>query len=218
MIATESSQRRPYDNSQRRERAAETRERILVAGSELLQSSSIRDWRALTVQAVAQRAGVSERTVYRHFATERRLHDAVLHRLEEQTGIDLTTLRLEDVGEVAGRIFHHVSSYPLAPRTPDDATLAEAMQRQHHALLRVVATAAPGWSERERSIAAAVLDVLWSVGTYERLVMEWHLDTEDAIEGVGWVIGLVESAVRGGPPPSGRRPSGKAGRRTTGGC
>ena len=64
--------RRRYDNTLRRERAArDPGAQIAAAGAELLRSSSIRDWRALTVRGVAERAGVNERTVYRHFANER---------------------------------------------------------------------------------------------------------------------------------------------------
>src|ERR1700683_2616023 len=87
---TEREQARPdpagrsYDGTLRREQAAVTRERIVVAGSELLHRGSIRDWKRLTVRAVAERAGVSERTVYRHFGNERGLSDAVMHRLEEE--------------------------------------------------------------------------------------------------------------------------------------
>src|SRR5262245_43541623 len=55
--------RRRYDGTLRRQQAAETRERIVAAGSELLHGSPIRDWRALTVRAVAERAGVNQRTV-----------------------------------------------------------------------------------------------------------------------------------------------------------
>jgi AcrR family transcriptional regulator len=74
--------RRRYDSPVRRERAAQTRERILAAGAELLHGFPIWNWGALTVPAVATRAGVTERTVYRYFANERALRDAVLGRLE----------------------------------------------------------------------------------------------------------------------------------------
>ena len=75
--------RRPYDRTLRSQRAGETRQRIITAGSELLHRSSVRDWHELTVRAVANRAGVNERTVYRYFGNERGLRDAVMHRLEE---------------------------------------------------------------------------------------------------------------------------------------
>ena len=70
--------RRTYDNRARQEKAAQTRERIVAAGSELVHAFDTWNWRDLTFKAVAERAGVGERTVYRHFPTERHLHDAVM--------------------------------------------------------------------------------------------------------------------------------------------
>jgi AcrR family transcriptional regulator len=197
--------RRRYDSKLRRERATETRERIIAAGCDILHASSIRDWRALTIRAVAERAGVNERTVYRHFVNERGLRDAVMHRLEERAGVDLATLRLEDVGEVAARIFAHVASYPLDRRAPQDPTLVEANERQRAALLAAVEAKTPRWSADERLTAAAMLDVLWSVSAYERLVVDWGVESERAIDAVRWAIRLVEDAVREGPRPASRR-------------
>jgi AcrR family transcriptional regulator len=62
------------------------------------------------------RAGVNERTVYRHFPSERELHDAVMRRLEEEAGITLEELRLADIADATARVFAHVSSFPLVPR------------------------------------------------------------------------------------------------------
>src|SRR5580698_7026905 len=101
--------RRTYDGTLRRRRAAETRERIIAAGSELLHGSSVRDWRGLTIRAVADRAGVNERTVYRHFTNEQGLRDAVMQQFEDDAGIDLRGMQLEDVADVMARIFAHVS-------------------------------------------------------------------------------------------------------------
>jgi len=193
--------RRRYDTTLRRQQAAGTRERIVAAGSALLHRSPIRDWRSLTLRAVAERAGVNERTVYRHFANERALRDAVMHRLEEEAGIDLTGLRLEDVADVAARIFEHVSAYPRKARPPLDPTLTEASQRQRKALLGAVTAQAARWPEADRVVAAAMFDVLWSVASYERLVVDWQLDREGAIRGITWVVGLIEEAVRKGRRP-----------------
>jgi AcrR family transcriptional regulator len=195
--------RRAYDSTLRREKAAQTRRRIVVAGSELLHASHVRDWRVLTVRAVARRAGVNERTVYRHFANEQGLHDAVMHQLEHDAGIELDGMTLGDVTEVATRIFEHVSSYPLGPGPTLDPTLTEANRRQHEALLDAVAAHAGAWSEAERTMAAGMLDVLWSVAAYERLVRDWRLDPRQAIGAISWVIAMVEAAVREGRIPAG---------------
>ncbi len=193
---------RPYDGTLRRERAAETRERILLAGSELLHRTSVRDWKKLTVRAVAERAEVNERTVYRYFGSERGLRDAVMHRNEEQAGIELAGMQLEDIATVAAQIFEHVSQYPREPRPPLEPTLVDAKHRQRDALLGAIAARTEAWPEKDRVTAAAMFDVLWSVASYERLVVDWEIGHQQAIVGISWVIGLVEQAVREGRGPT----------------
>jgi AcrR family transcriptional regulator len=194
-LAEAAGARRSYDSTLRRQRAAETRERIIAAGSELLHGSSVRDWHGLTIRAVAERAGVNERTVYRHFTNEQGLHDAVMHQFEDEAGIDLRGMRLEDVADVTARIFAHVSSYPPDARQALDPTLLDAKQRQHEALLTAVAARAGTWSDEDRTVAAAVLDVLWSVASYERMVVDWQIEPAEATRGISWVIGLVRQAI-----------------------
>ena len=94
--------RRTYDNRARQEKAAQTRERIVTAGSELVHGFDTWNWRDLTFKAVAERAGVGERTVYRHFPTERHLHDAVMQRLESEAGISYEDVDLANLAEVTG--------------------------------------------------------------------------------------------------------------------
>jgi AcrR family transcriptional regulator len=206
VTATAVSPKRRYDNTLRRERANETRDRIVTAGAALVTASSLRDWRGVTIRAVADRAGVNERTVYRHFANERALRDAVMQRLEQAVGIDLEALDLEDVAGAAARMFRHLAGYPIK-RRPLDPTLAEANARQHDALLAAVSAQTPRWSDDDRSLAAAMLDVLWSLASYERLVRDWNLDSEEAIRGMTWVIDLVARAVRDRQRPPKREAS-----------
>jgi AcrR family transcriptional regulator len=196
-------ERRRYDSPLRRQRTAETRERIIAAGVELLHGFPVWNWSALTVRGVARRARVNERTVYRHFANERELREAVFSRLEEEARVDLERLELGNLQEVTARIFEYVSSFPLEPRTPRDPTLAAAGRRQREALLAAVAPSTRDWSEIDRALAAATLDVLWSLASYERLVADWKLDPKQAIRAVTWVIGLVEQAIRHGRRPGG---------------
>lgn len=193
---------RPYDASLRRQQAADRRERIVTAGSELLHTGSVRDWKRLTVRAVAERAGVSERTVYRHFGNERGLTDAVMHRLEQEAGIDLDGMGLDDIATVATRILDHVASYPMEPRPMLDATLVDANRRQKEALLTAVAGVADSWPEEQRVLVAALFDVLWSVEGFERLVGDWRIAPAEAIRGLAWVIGLLEQSVRAGQGPT----------------
>jgi hypothetical protein len=134
-----------------------------------------------------------------------------MQRLEDQVGVDLARLRLDDVADVTARIFRHVSSYPRDRRRPLDPTLGDANRRQHEALLAAVTDQTDGWPLADRMLAAAMLDVLWSVASYERIVVDWQLDNDDAVRAVTWVIGLVEDAVRRGrrPPRPKRATNGK---------
>ena len=193
--------RRKYESPLRRRQAAETRERILVAGSELVHSFSSWDLRELTVRAVAKRAGVNERTVYRHFSSDRELHDAVMRRLQEEAGIPLEGLELDEFATVVARLFAYLSSFAMAPRTPQDPTLVAVDERRRQALLGAVERATEGWSERDCEMAAALLDVLWNVGVYERLVAVWGLDTKRATRGVTGLIRLLVDAIRDGRRP-----------------
>lgn len=188
--------RRRYDSPVRRERAAETRERIVAAGVAILHEHAVWNWNALTVREVAQRAGVNERTVYRHFAGERELREAVMARLEHEAGVAPEDLRFDDLRAFTARVLGYVSSFPLDPRTTRDPMLMAAHDRLRDALLTAVQEGNAAWPPRDRTIAAAVLDVLWSVGSYERLVADWDLEPAEAISAVTWVMGLVEDAIR----------------------
>jgi AcrR family transcriptional regulator len=183
---------RRYNSPLRRQQAAETRQRIVIAGAELLHEYPTWNWRELTVRTVAKRSGVNERTVYRHFASERALRDAVLHRMRQEANVELSGMRLEDIASITSRILEYTSSFPVAPRTISDPTIAAANQRQREALLAAVTSSTKGWSSMDRRVTAAMFDVLWAVVTYERLVTVWGLEPEDAIRGITWVMGLIE--------------------------
>lgn len=195
--------RRRYDSPVRRRQVAERRARVVEAGAAIAREHPIWDWRALTVRAVARRAGVSERTVYRHFENERTLRDAVMHHLELESGVELDAMTLDDVHELAHRLLSYVRSFPLGARTPQDATLLAAGDRKRRAVLDAVERASESWEPGQQRIAAAVIDAMWSVGTHERLVGEWGLEPDDAATAAIWAIDLVRAAITDDhrPPP-----------------
>ncbi len=136
--------------------------------------------------------------MYRYYANERELRDAVIARLEDEAGITLEGLALDDIAEHTARILEYVSSFPLASRTPDEPTLLAAHQRQRDVLVTAVSARTASWPATDRDVAAAVLDVLWSVASYERLVVDWGLDAPEAVNGVTWAIRLVVDAIKSG--------------------
>jgi AcrR family transcriptional regulator len=159
------------------------------------------DWRRLTIRAVAERAGVHERTVYRHFPTEQDLREALMHRLEQESGVTVDGIGVEDLDTYVTRLFRYLSSFSTSSGRPPDATLEAIDQRRKDAILTAVTRGAAQWSDADRRLAAALIDVLWGVPSYRRLVSGWALDPAEATRGVTWLIGLVVDAVREGRPP-----------------
>jgi AcrR family transcriptional regulator len=181
---------RRYVSPVRRRQVDQTRERIVVAGVELVRSFDSWDWSGLTFRAVAQRAGVGERTVYRHFPNERGLRDAIMARLGEEAGVDYERLSLTEVSEVAGRMFRSLGSFAAADVTsrPNDPTFVAVDQTRREALLRAVARSKPGLSHQQRLTLAAALDVLWGVPSYDRLVSSWGMSPDEAVAVLAWAI------------------------------
>lgn len=203
MSQTSSNTRRHYDSATRRAQAARTRERIVAAAAELVHDFASWNWDELTFRAVAARAGVGERTVYRHFPTERHLHDAVMGRLEEDAGITYEDVTLANLVEVTARVFGSLQRFSVGESvsTPQDPTFADVDRRRRDALRRAVADAAPQWTEPQQRAAAGLLDVLWNLPTYERLVGTWNLPEEDATQAVGWLLNKVTALITAGDPP-----------------
>jgi len=74
-------------------------------------------------------------------------------------------------------------------------------QRRCDALVGAVAPSTADWSATQRQMAAAMLDVLWSVPSYERLITAWKLDGDEATQAITWVIGMLVDAIRHGRRP-----------------
>lgn len=193
--------KRRYNSPLRQQQSAATRERIIDAGAKLVHSYPAWDWTNLTAPAVGESAGVSERTVQRHFATERHLRDAVLQRMLEESGIALQDLELDDFRNVTERMFAYLSSFAITPAPVGDPSFASMDKYRREALLSAVARATPGWPERKREAAAAVLDIFWNPPTYERLVAVWGLNSAQAIRALCWLIGLTIEAIGAGRRP-----------------
>jgi hypothetical protein len=84
---------------------------------------------------------------------------------------------------------------------PDDPTFVAADERRRRALLEAVSAGAPNWSDSQQRAVAALLDVLWNLPTYERLVGAWQLPAADAELAISWLIETLAGQVNNGEPP-----------------
>ncbi len=193
--------KRRYNSPLRQQQSADTRERIVLAGVDLVHGLPSWDWTNLTARAVSERAGVSERTVYRHFSTEQNLRDAVMQHLVADSGIDLSTLRMEEFSDITSRMFSYLASFAVAPQTETDPTFASMDQVRRQALQDAVARSLPDWPESEQRAVAAMLDLFWNPPYYERLIADWDITPERASELFGWMIDTILDAIKAGRRP-----------------
>ena len=205
MSGSSTPAQRNYDNTRRRQKADQTRDQIVAAGSDLVHEFESWDWRGLTFKAVAERAGVGERTVYRHFPSEQLLHDAVMQRLEREAGISYEDVDLTTLDEVTARIFASLQRFSVrrSVGATDDPTFTTVEARRRAALHRSLRSAAPHWSDADQRAAAGLLDVLWNVPAYERLAGAWGLDGDEATRAISWLMGKVVRAIEQDETPLG---------------
>src|SRR3954451_14030139 len=180
---------RRYDSPARRRQQEETRDRILAAAVTIAREQDDWDWQGLTFRAVAERAEVGERTVYRHFATSEDLHDAVMRRLIAAAGILYEDMTLEDVALLARQFFRALPRFKARPQQTGGPAAQEADRRRREAVLRAVSAETTDKALARR--AAAVLDVLSIPSAYERLVGTWGMSPRQAADAVAWVVDLV---------------------------
>lgn len=176
---------RKYESQARREAKQDTRERILDAVVDVVTREGVH---AFTVQNVANAAGVSHRTVYRHFATREALLDGLdelLVRRGISAGVIPENVEFEDLPNLVRAVFQSfdafrdgmrayvVISIALGRRVPgfDERT---RLVHEH------VARSFPGLTPDEVAGAASVLRLLIGSRTWYLLTQEQDMSTAAA--------------------------------------
>lgn len=201
---------RPYRLGKRAEAAEETRRRILDAARELLEESG---YHPVSVEEVAERAGTSRPTVYRHFGSKGALAEAVAWDILASTGgLDrLDAARhLPDVVEGLHvflrencRFFAQLgegfrTTLEVARHEPEVARIVDAtyygrrIESLEHLASRLEeeGALAPGWT-RERVVE--VLMILTSLEPYEALTQRRGHSPDEAADAL---IAMTRGFVR----------------------
>ena len=193
---TEPTVKRSYDSPVRRQQSADTRQRIISVGAEMVHElPTWDDMQNLTFRAISERAGVSERTVYRYFATERQLKDAIVEHLVAASGVNLETIQLDKFAEVTAHIFKELTAFSASGQRHIDPAFATLDEQRRQALLNAVVSATESWPAKDQRMTAAMLDMLWDIPPYQRLMSVWGLDNDSATQAVTWLIGLMQKAI-----------------------
>jgi AcrR family transcriptional regulator len=188
---------RPYDNSHRAAQAAQTREAILDA----LVRVMARGLADLSVPAVAREAGVSIRTVYRHFPTRRDLFVAVNYYLDDRMGYSLEPYPtgMDELAENITRYFRALDSMDDTIRAARanhvsveirDSGVPFKMQAIASALDPI--TGSLSSSDRERLMT--VVATLFSQYTLQRMQTDYGLSADEAAQHVTWAVRTLVQA------------------------
>lgn len=194
--------KRRYNSEIRQQQSNQTRELIIASGVALAHEFPSWDWKNLTFRAISERAGISERTVYRYFPTEQALKNAVIQQLVKESGIDLNALNLAEFATTIKGLFQYMLSFSARTKPDEDPAFQSVDHDRRMALLRSVVEATPGWSEAQQEIVTAALDILWQPSTYERLLNGWNFDPETSLAALTWLIDLILQAVDNGQRPA----------------
>lgn len=182
--------RRAYDNRLRAQQAEATRGRILDALCETLADESLTE---LSVAKVAERAGVSEPTVYRHFPNR----EALARAFDEYWVARLTRpdvpSSLDDIPALAVESFLHFDRDRSLIRASVNAAVASDFNRLGHArrskaleglLLPVLDHLSP---EAARA-RFAVFRVLYSSLAWKTMEDRYGVTGKDSGQAVAWAL------------------------------
>ena len=189
---------RAYNNSLRQRQAEHTRTTILEAVRDLLIDSP----RLLSIPEIAAKSGVSEPTIYRHFANREALFEAASELLSSQLGAPPQAKTLDDLAVNAiavARYFERNAAWLRAAvnepalRPVRMAGRSKRMERLRHMLDPQLSHL----SLEDRDIAFAAFGALVRMETWDCLSREFGLSGEPAGRAMAWAIrSLVDSLSR----------------------
>jgi len=179
---------RTYASPLRQRQAEATRDRILVAVADLIEEVGPE---GLSNRLIAERAGMTEMTVYRHFPSREELLSAAWRRANEQRGVHGGFPSSLD--EIVGRMAPLFDSFDQAPAhisatitTPHGRTMrASQDEARREAFLSALAEI-DGLDERQRRAAAGVLQLLYSAHAWLSLREHWGMTGREAAEASSW--------------------------------
>lgn len=181
-----------------------TRERILGALAEVVLEGGLSNF---SVQRVADRCGVSHRTVYRHFPTRESMLDGLVEQMSAAMDAAGGVAWVENVDDLS-----HAVAVNFAMFT-DHETVAEAAvrfgvgtgtenkDRRRRNDMVSAAVGQLGLADDDARLVAGVLRHLSSSRSW-LLLREVGLDSDDTIAAAAWAIEVLVAAIRDGRVPT----------------
>ena len=204
--APKRSTSKPYTSILRERQVAQTRELILDAVTALLGDRRVDE---VTTREIAAAAGVSERTVYRHFPDRDAVLEGLSQRMTRTDGVKpaFGVGSLDDIAPLSRRLMelldeHYVTARAEAVFNADPRRFAGDTQTNTRELRELLARELPELGEREQLRIAAVIRCLLSTQAWLRMREEFGVPGTESGPVVGWVVDTIIRELRAGNTPS----------------
>jgi len=188
--------KRGYKSELRAQQTAGTRDLIIKTAAE-----SFVPWTTdVPFDKLAERAGISVRTVFRHFPTQRDLVAATVPYLEERCGWRPDEMTAENLAEMSQRTFAYFGD--LLERSAGDSDPMPAELRTVRARQRtepIERAIGPLTERMDPGLARGVLAVmsgLTRIHFLRGMHEQWGLGGEDAGKAVEWAVNALLGALR----------------------
>jgi AcrR family transcriptional regulator len=197
---------RPYSSRLRERQAQQTRELVLDTLTDLLATRRADE---VTTRDLARAAGVSERTVYRHFPDRQALLGGLSERLFRLTGDGPPGGPIESVDDLprtAVQLMASLDDFHVAARAEalfnaDPRRFSPATRQNTEQFRQVISEAFPELNEREHVRVAAVIRCLLSSQTWLRMREEFGVAGVESGPTVAWVLDTIFNEIRRGRRP-----------------
>lgn len=200
------SMKKPYTSTLRDRQAAQTRELILDALTTLLGDRRADE---VTTRDMAAAAGVSERTVYRHFPDREALLEGLSQRLPQLDDVapSFGLGGLDDIAPTSRRLMelldeHYVTARAEAVFNADPRRFAADTRANTREMRELLAKGLPDLSEREQLRISAVIRCLVSSQAWLRMREEFGVPGTESGPVVAWVIDTIIRELRAGNTPT----------------
>jgi AcrR family transcriptional regulator len=157
---------------------------MLDAAVELLEHAPMT---GLTVRAVAERAGISERTVFRYFTTRDEMLDAVAKELARRIDLPAEPKSIDELLGYPAALYSRFEATAALTKAALHSELFHRMrstqaQRRWAAVEKLLDRAAPKRAECERKIAAANIRYYLTATTWHYYRFYFCFSLQDSIQ------------------------------------
>jgi AcrR family transcriptional regulator len=171
---------------------------ILDSAIDILESSSLRE---LTARGIAARANISERTMFRYFATRDALLDAVAAEVARLLAAPADPASVEDLLAMPDKLYRRFEARTALTRAAlhteiSDRIRAGVARNRWIAVGKVLDAYAPRRPARERRIAAANIRFFLSASTWQYYRFRFGFSLEETIACARTAIEQALAALR----------------------